>query len=93
MSNDSRKHPESFFKNITLSNIKILEIETEKLWKRPAPNNPGGPSNILLKILNMGSRSIRKHEMEIWLSEIKIYQKNMTWQFGNMGSISFENTR
>ena len=34
-------------------------------WKRRVPNNPGDPSYIFFKILNMGSISFKKHEMDI----------------------------
>ena len=42
------------------------EIAVLKSWKGRAPTSHEGPSNYVLKILNMGSIPSRKHEMAIY---------------------------
>ena len=37
-----------------------------KSWTSRAAENPDDPSNNILKILDMGSISSRKHEMKFW---------------------------
>ena len=64
-----KKIPWNMFEHIVLINLKISEIQncTNFRTKR-APTNDEDPSNKFLKILDMGSISI----------------KNMKWEFGNM---------
>ena len=38
----------------------------ESVGKDGGPGNPEDPSNSFWKILNMGSISIQKHEMDMW---------------------------
>ena len=61
-----KKHPVAFLENITFININMLEIHVLQFSKSPAPNNPDDPSNEILKILDLRSESIKKHDMEIW---------------------------
>ena len=35
-------------------------------WKRRAPKNPDDPFHKILKISDMGSMSIKEHEIDIW---------------------------
>ena len=44
---------------------KLWGSEVSKIVKQLGPTNPEDPSNKLSKILNMGSISPRKHDMEI----------------------------
>ena len=56
-----------------LEHLKKMVVATiisinPKVWKcsnRRAPDNPEDPSNEILKVLDTGSISINKHEMEI----------------------------
>ena len=52
---------------MSLKKIKMKNSDIwEQIWKRPGPKNDEDPSNKILKILNMGPISTRKHEMEMW---------------------------
>ena len=60
---------DTFLKNMIFAKLKFVKIKTfeisEQTLKRRAPNNDEDPSQIILKLLNMGSLSSRKHEMII----------------------------
>ena len=60
-------NPESC-KTDVLGNFRMLATQTNcsKIWKRRVLKNPGDLSNEILKILDMRSISVKKHEMEIW---------------------------
>ena len=68
-----------------LENPSILELHL--FDKFVGAENPDDPSYKFLTILNMGSISSRKHEMEIW-NMGSVCFKRMKWNFGDMGSIS-----
>ena len=53
--------PKDYFWNINISKTHFCQVS-----KRRAPTNDEGPLNKILKILDMGSISINKHEIEIW---------------------------
>ena len=53
-------------------------LGNRKFWsfgKRRGPGNPEDPSNKLLKTLNMGAISLRKHGMAIWQYGINVFKK------------------
>ena len=55
------------FKNIISGNSTTFELHPfEVFWKRRAPKHLDDPSNKFLKILDMGSISSRKSEIEFW---------------------------
>ena len=61
-----KKRPGVFFEHIMFTSFKKLNPQVCQVWKRRAPKNDEGPSNNILKVLDMGSISIKKHEIEIW---------------------------
>ena len=61
-----RNKPKSCLENRILGSFKIVEVRHFEKWKRQAPTNDEDPSNIILKILDMGSISIQKYEMGTW---------------------------
>ena len=48
-----------------VENLKILNIESLYIFEKARAEHPDDPSYKFLKILNMGSISINKHEIEI----------------------------
>ena len=61
-----------------LENLKILNIESVELFGKDGwASNPEDPSNEYLKIMNMGSISIKKHELEILNMSISIGNHEM----------------
>ena len=61
-SNGSWNSPYYFLKILGFASLRT----TGTFWKRRAPKHPDDPSNKILKVLDMGAVSSRKHEMEIW---------------------------
>ena len=51
-------------KNTIWGNLKIMEFEHFEILERQGPTNPEDPFNEILKILNMGLLSSRKHELD-----------------------------
>ena len=58
------------FRRIWFGKFSCLGNRT--FWKRRVPGNPWGPSYKFCKNLNVGSRSFKNHELEIW------YQRNLS---------------
>ena len=65
-----KKHYGRTFENIIFRCINKLEILNfkmlDQLRKRRAPKHDEDPSNKISKNLDVGSISIRKHEIEVW---------------------------
>ena len=69
----SKKAPKLFLENIIWGNVNVLgSPNLGCCWKRRTSGNPDDPFNKLLKILEMGSISFRKHEIGIWLATLKL---------------------
>ena len=61
-----KTNSEPFSQKHTLGNQNVEDSHVWNLWERPAPEHPEDPFNKFLEILNTGSISSRKHEMELW---------------------------
>ena len=65
--NSSRKNTESFFEQYYYA-YNSRHFENRKHQKRRAPTNHENRSYMFLKMLNMSSRSFKKHEHTSWKS-------------------------
>ena len=58
------------FQNNNFVHLKVRKIKKfdalEHIWKGRVPQNDEDPFKQILEILNMGSISIKKHEMDMW---------------------------
>ena len=60
------RNPWNVLKDIMFLNLKNSEISLNNFGKDGRRKESGDPSNEILKVLDMRSISIKKHEMEIW---------------------------
>ena len=65
---NQENNPGTFLNSVIFVNLKLWEIYYKfcQFGKRRAPRNDETPLNNISKIMDMGSISINKQEMEIW---------------------------
>ena len=61
----SKNKSKSFLEYVIVGNVKALNSNISKMMENLGPINSEDPSYKFLGSLNMGSRSINKHELEI----------------------------
>ena len=76
-SNDLRKAPNHFRRNMLLENLRMSETMSWQCWKRRAPGNLEDPVDIYFV-------------WEYWIWD-QYLPENMKWNFGKVGSISPKN--